>query len=300
MDGQRNGAIAVVGQAARDLVLRTDGLPGAGGSARVAQRIERLGGKGANIAVGIHQLNPEVAPSLIAVLGDDHAGAEALGEAQASGLDVRHVARRGSTALLVDLVTAAGERRLLEDVPETSLLSVADVERASPALRSAGIVVLQLQQPADAVLRAAQIAAEAGARLVLDGAIGGAERDALLPLASVVRADAREASALAGVEIGGWDDAEAAAASLLDRGPEVVALGVDEGDLVAWPGGSRRFPHGDEPVLDPTGGGDAFVAGLVTGLRQGDDPVLLGQRATRAAGAAVRRLGGRPHLGAAG
>lgn len=45
--------LVVVGQVARDLVLRIDQLPAAGGSVDVARRRELLGGKGANIAVGL-------------------------------------------------------------------------------------------------------------------------------------------------------------------------------------------------------------------------------------------------------
>jgi ribokinase len=289
--------VVVIGHAARDLVLRVDGLPEAGGSGAVLERIERLGGKGANIAVGIRQLNPDVAVRLVAALGADAAGDAARQEAIEAGLDVAHVARRGRTALLVDLVTAPGERRLLEDATDESFVTVDDIAGAAEALRGADIVVLQLQQPGDVLVEAARIAHDGGARILIDGAIDGDARDTLLSLATAVRADAHEASLLSGVEIERREDAERAAADLLDRGPSLVALAVpEEGDLVAWHGGSRLYPHGDEPVADPTGGGDAFVAGLVTGMLRGDRPAQAGELASRAAGSTVQRLGGHPEL----
>ena len=58
--------IVVVGQIARDLVLVVDEVPGPGGTAPVRERREMLGGKGANIAVGLAQLG--VTPWLSALI----------------------------------------------------------------------------------------------------------------------------------------------------------------------------------------------------------------------------------------
>jgi len=290
-------SVVVVGHAARDLVLRAGSLPEAGGSADVDERIERLGGKGANIAVGVRQLHPSAAVALVAALGDDAPGESGRREAVAAGIDVSLVARRGGTALLVDLVSGEGERRLLEHVTPESQVTTADVDAAGAALADADIVVLQLQQPADALVRAARIAFEGGARIVLDGAIEGDERDELLSVAEVVRADAAEASILMGVEVLTRDDARRAAEGLLGRGVRLVALAVpDEGDLVCWQGGERFLPHVEQRVVDPTGGGDAFIAGIVAGMLLGAEPGRIGEIASRAAGSTVQRLGGHPEL----
>ncbi len=291
--------IVVLGQATRDLVLRVTAVPDVGGSAIVEERIERLGGKGANQAVGLRQVCPgRVTIAVIAVVGTDPAGDLVLGDAAGSGLDIDWVIRRGRTALIVDLVDPLGSRRLLEDVPSESLLTERDVVAAADVIRSADTVVLQLQQPTGALLAAARIASEAGARIVLDGGIDGPGRDELLAAAHVIRANAREAAQLTGAQIVTEDDAAAAASDLLSRGPSVVALEVPgEGDLVAWPGGHRLFAYGeDDDVVDRTGAGDAFVAGLVAALRRGDEPERAGRLAADAASSTVRRLGGRPEL----
>lgn len=59
--------VVVLGQIGRDLALRTTRLPVQGGTEPVVERIERLGGKGANQAVGLAQLGVPV--SLIGVVG---------------------------------------------------------------------------------------------------------------------------------------------------------------------------------------------------------------------------------------
>ncbi|WP_459973256.1 PfkB family carbohydrate kinase [Mycobacterium sp. MUNTM1] len=61
-------------------------------------------------------------------------------------------------------------------------------------------------------------------------------------------------------------------------------------------GHGGREVYADVAVLDPTGAGDAFVAGLIAALRDGAAPRDAGRLASSAASAAVQRLGGRPDL----
>ena len=274
--------VVVVGQLGRDLVVRID-------EGRVVERREMLGGKGANQAVGLAMRGATVA--LVGVVGADDVGARLLAQARVDGLDVTCVMRRGESALLIDLVED-GQRRLIEHVPAPALLTVDDVRAAGTLVAAADTVCLQLQQPLDALLQAARSALSSGARLVLDGAVDDA--DELLAAADVLRADAREARQLTGVEVHDEAAARDAAARLLAAGPSLVALEAGDGDLIAWPTGAAFLPHADVDVVDPTGGGDAFVAGLVTALRGGADPEQAGRAASAAAAAVVSRLGGRP------
>src|SRR6185369_12227539 len=143
-------------------VLVVDVVPTASRSADVYQRRELLGGKGANQAVGLAQLG--MRPALAGVVGEDQVGQRLLTQAGQDRVDVSAVARRPDvrTALIVDIVDATGEWRCLEDVPAGMLLT------------------------------------GAGGKVVLDGAPHEDCRDALLDVAEVVRADAREAGLLAG------------------------------------------------------------------------------------------------------
>lgn len=288
----------VVGQLARDLVLVMDEVPGPGESGRVRLRREMLGGKGANQAVALAQLGMH--PALVAVAGDDDTGARLLGQARRDGIDTSAVARRrgASTGLIVDVVDPAGEWRYLEDLPPSVLLNGADVAAAEGFIATADWVSVQLQQPPDAALAAARLAAEAGAAVVLDGApSGGRHRAELLALASVVRADAREASLLAGEEIGDAGAARRAAAEILRQGPGMVALAVgDAGNYFAWLDGDLWVPLTKTPVADTTGAGDAFTAALIAALAHGEDPGRAARLAVAAAGATVGHPGGRPDL----
>ncbi|MGY5884854.1 PfkB family carbohydrate kinase [Modestobacter lacusdianchii] len=296
------GPAVVVGQVGRDLVLDIDRLPRGGRSTAVRRRREVLGGKGANQGLATVQLGCPVA--LVGVLGDDPAGDLVLAQAVSDGLWVSGVVRRPdtATALLVDLVEPGGVRRLLEDVPGPTLLTPADVAAAESLLRRARAVLLQLQQPGDAV-RAALQRAPRGALTVADGAPPDEEtRDALLASVHVLRADETEAAMWVGSELDGLRDVRAAATELCAAGPRVVSLAAgEEGDLTVWrePGGQVREELvpllGQDPV-DPTGAGDSVVAALTVALLRGADPRSAAWEAGAAAALTVSRLGGRPRL----
>lgn len=298
------GLVVVVGQVGRDLVLEVEEMPAGGRSTAVRRRREMLGGKGANQAVALRQLGCPVA--VLGVLGDDPAGDQVVAQAVADGLSVAGLVRRPQTgtALLLDLVESDGTRRLLEDVPEATLLTAADVAAAQQLLEGARAVVLQLQQPGTAV-RAALDRSPAGALLVADGAPADEEtRDRVLGAVDVLRADATEAGMWVGRELAGLDDVRSAAAQLCRRGPRVVSLAAGEdGDVTVWSSGGLLAEQvvpllGEDPV-DPTGAGDTVVAALTAALLRGADVRAAAWEAGAAAALTVARLGGRPRLDAA-
>jgi ribokinase len=110
----------VAGQVARDLVLRVDHAPGPHEAVAATEKIEVLGGKGANIAV---------------------------------------VHRRGvATGVIVDIVDNDGHWHYVEYLPPEVLLTEEDVHAARDILAKAQRVVVQLRQPAAAAMAAVRLA----------------------------------------------------------------------------------------------------------------------------------------------
>ncbi|WP_199511060.1 PfkB family carbohydrate kinase [Nucisporomicrobium flavum] len=281
---------AVVGQLARDVVLSVDAVPDAGSAADALDRREQLGGKGANQAVALAQLG--VRPRLVAVAGEDVIGDVLLDQARRDGIDVTAVVRRRGalTGLIVEVLDAEGHWRYVQHLPASVLLTEADVAAARTVIAGADTVLVQLQQPPEAALAAARIGHDAGRLVVLDGA--PQERaDDLLAAADVVRADEQETELL----LGGKATVERARA-LLEKGPRLLALGVEDGNLFVWRDGDVRLPLTGEKVVDTTGGGDAFTAALTAALLRGDDPATAARWAVAASGATVGHPSGRPHL----
>lgn len=289
--------VVVVGPVGRDLVLLVDDLPAPGAAAPVRGRLETLGGKGANQAVAFAQLRVPV--SLVGVTGRDASGEEILAQARADGIDVSCVVRRqgAATGLIVEVLDGEHRWRYLQDTPEQVQPTVPDVLAARDAIAAAASTVVQLQQPVECAMAAAQTAHAAGSRVVLDGAPEPARRSALLNLADVLRADPREAELLTGTRLDSVKAARRAAGELLGRGPSLVALAIEgAGNLFAWPEGHVFFPLDDVTAIDTTGAGDALVAALVTALDRGSAPPEAGRWAVAAASLAVQHPGGRPRL----
>ena len=289
--------VVVFGQVARDLVLLVEEVPGAAESAGVYQRRELLGGKGANQAVALAQLG--MRPALAGVVGGDDIGARLLVQARHDRVDVSAAIRRPGvrTALIVDIVDGSGQRRYLEDIPDETLLTEADVAAARHLLLPGRWVSVPLEQPPGAVLAAVTSARHAGCRVVLDGVPAEDHRAGLLAMTDVLRAGARDTGLLAGSAVSTPADAAKLAADLLRQGPSLVALAVGGlGNLIAWADDSMFLPLPDTQVMDTTGAGDAFVAGLITALAQGGDPGRAGRVAAAAASATVGHLGRRPAL----
>ncbi len=269
----------MVGQLARDLVLTVDRMPGVGTSADATGRREQLGGKGANQAVALAQL--EVTPRLVAVAGDDVIGDVLLDQARRDGIDVNAVIRRRDTltGLIVELLDADARWRYVQHLSPAVLLSEDDVIGARELIAGADAVLVQLQQPVAAALAAARIGREAGRLVVLDGEVTDRR---LLALADVVRADEREAQ--------GLDE------RVLDDGPSLLALAQADANLFLWRGGRLRVPLTGDKVVDTTGGGDAFIAALTAALLRKASYEEAAHEATAAAGSTVTHVSGRPDL----
>jgi ribokinase len=285
--------VLVVGQIARDLVLRCDGMPESGGSTTITERRELVGGKGANQAVALTQLG--VPAAVFGVVGDDDHGPWLLDQLAADGVDVSRVVRRGNSALLVDLVDGPGSRRLFEHTPAESTLTVEDFRE--PRFDSVSVVSLQLQQPGEVMVAAAEAAHRHRVHVIADGNPEPGYAEALLPMLDVLRLDVAEVEALTGRAPTSVEIATQIGAELLDAGPNLVAIAVrGVGDLVLWRDGRHLVTHTDEAVIDQTGAGDAFMGGLTAALLDEADPVAAATVAGAAARSTVARLGGRPEL----
>ncbi|MGY1744953.1 carbohydrate kinase family protein [Blastococcus sp. SYSU D00695] len=279
--------MVVVGDAATDVVAVLAGEP-APGSDRPATIRTRGGGAGANVAVHLARLG--VAVTFAGCVGADPAGEALRAELAAAGvaLAVRTVPG-GVTGTIVSLVEPGGQRSMVADRGANLELVADDVPPPSAGthLHLSGYTLLD-PRPRTAGLAALAAAAAAGATTSLDPASTG-------PLArygvdrwladtagvTLLLPNADEARLLTGCA-----DVADAARALAGRHPAVaVTLGADgalwcAGDLLV------HRPAPPTTVLDTTGAGDAFTAGLLAAWPAGD-----AGRAPEAAAAALLDAG---------
>jgi len=113
-----------------------------------------------------------------------------------------------------------------------------------------------------------QLARAAGVTTVLNPAPGQPLNDEVLALCDIVTPNETEAHDLTGVSVADEESAQAACGALAARGVKqpIITLGA-RGVYVAGHGIIPARAFG--PVVDTTGAGDAFNAGLVTALAEG-------------------------------
>jgi len=288
--------VVVVGDVATDVVAVLSGEP-APGSDRPAAIRSRGGGAGANVAAHLARLGVPV--SLVGCIGDDAPGAGLAAELSAAGVELLLRAVPGAaTGTIVSLVEPGGQRSMLADRGANLDLRPDDVPAPEPGghLHLSGYTLLD-DGPRAAGLAALGAAAAAGCTVSLDPASTGPLARygvdrwlADTTAATVLLPNADEARLLTGCA-----DVIAAARELAGRHRVVaVSLGA-EGALWSSGGVVVHRPAHPTDVVDTTGAGDAFAAGLVSAwLRSPEsDPGALLDAGLAEAAEVVRRPGAR-------
>jgi sugar/nucleoside kinase (ribokinase family) len=288
--------VVVVGDVATDVVAVLSGEP-APGSDRPASIRSRGGGAGANVAVHLAQLGTPVL--LAGCIGDDAAGAGLVAELTAAGVGLAlRTVPGAATGTIVSLVEPDGQRSMLADRGANLALRPDDVP--SPAvdghLHLSGYTLLD-PGPRAAGLAALAAAVAAGCTVSVDPASTGPLRAygvdrwlADTAGATLLLPNADEARLLTGC----GDPADAARALATRHAVVAVSLGAD-GALWAADGIVVHRPAHPAAVVDTTGAGDAFAAGLLAAWLAdpaGDPARALDAGLARAA-QVVGRLGAR-------
>ncbi|MGY1666137.1 carbohydrate kinase family protein [Geodermatophilus sp. SYSU D00696] len=284
--------VVVVGDLATDVVVVLAGEP-APGSDRPATIRSRGGGAGANVAAHLAALGLPVV--LAGCVGDDPAGAALVAELAAAGVALAVRAVPGAASgTIVSLVDPAGQRSMLADRGANLDLRADDVPAPGPGghLHLSGYTLLD-ERPRAAGLGALAAARASGCTVSLDPASTGpltaygvdrwlADTDG----ADLLLPNADEARLLTGCA----DVADAARALARRHAAVAVTLGAD-GAL--WASGAALVHRPAHPadVVDTTGAGDAFTAGLLAVWLAdpgGDPAAALDAGLSRAAGVVGR------------
>ncbi|MFG2285549.1 ribokinase [Streptomyces sp. NPDC048595] len=286
--------VLVVGSANADLTVRVERRPGAGETVLGTDLVESAGGKGANQAAAAARIGGRTA--LLARVGGDAYGELLLHAQREAGTDVAPVivdqAARTGTAMIV--VDPDGDNSIVVSPGANAALSPQDVAAAKEVIAASSVVSLQLEIPMESVRAAAETAARAGTRVVLNPspAPETALATELLAVADPLVVNEHEARRLSGHADG--TPAEWAQA-LRDQGARsvVVTLGGD-GALVLDAAGIGEVAGVRVKAVDTTGAGDAFTGALATRLARGASLQEAARFAVRVGAAAVTKPGAQP------
>ena len=264
-------AVTVVGSLNLDLVVTVGRLPGRGETVVGLSTVTGPGGKGGNQAAAAGALSSNVV--MVGRVGDDSAGQGLRRDLSDRGVDTSAVlATDGVTTgtATVAVEPDSGENLIIVAPGANALLTPDDVD--IEAVRSASVLLLQLEIPLPAVQAAVLLAT---GRVVLNPAPPQPLPDSLLARVDVLVPNEWELARLAG--------ADSPAESEHREPAELAALArrVTDRDVVVTMGGrGALIVSGDlEPVLiappkvtpiDTTGAGDCFCGALSVGLSRGD------------------------------
>jgi fructokinase len=243
---------------------------------------KHAGGAPANVAVGLAKLG--VRSAFVGKVGEDSFGRFLSGRLRREGVDVSgltfHSGRR--TRLAFVSLTSAGERdfEFWERRPADEQLRMSDIPLRK-ILRSKIVHIssfLLLKEPArSTALALARKVRQAGRwvsfdpnlRLPLWSSPGAARRVLLrmVRVSSILRLNAREAQFLTGMS-----DPERSARKLRSMGPSIVVITLGAGGCYAQTAGCVYRMRGYRvKVVDTTGCGDGFLAGMLYGILRAEE-----------------------------
>jgi ribokinase len=264
--------IAVTGSLNMDLVVRSPRIPRPGETIIGSAYQQIPGGKGANQAVAAARLGAQV--SMVGRLGRDAFGNQLLEGLAVAGIDWTFVVQDGEapTGVALIVVDEAGQNSIVVASGANMRLCPADVNAAESAIAGSDILLLQLESPLDAVIRAAELAQRHDVTVILNPAPARPLPDRLLALIDVLIPNESETAILTGTSVESLDQAGSAAASLLQLGVGAVVLTLgDRGAMLAQESRMEVVPAFQVQAVDTTAAGDAFVSGIAVAQAEGMD-----------------------------
>jgi ribokinase len=291
--------IVVVGSINTDLVAVATRIPAIGETVIGTDFQIHAGGKGANQAVAVARLGYPV--RLIGRLGNDTFGAELRTSLEKAGVDISGVSTtEGASGVAVIVVSERGENSIVLAPGANSKVTPADIDANVSILRSAGMVLAQLEIPLETVEYLARVCAREGVPLILDPAparelLPGIFKDIAwftpnqTEAAFYLRDRLPESKPQTPAEM---------ATTLLSNGYRgvVLKMGADGTYLGPQGGVGSLVPAFSVNAIDTTAAGDAFNAGFATALMLGKSPLDSAVFAAAVAAISVTRTGAQPSM----
>lgn len=266
--------VLVVGSLNEDVVVAVQRRPDGGETVLGGDVTRAYGGKGGNQAIAAALAGASTA--MVAAVGDDDTGGAYQQRLTAFGVVADGVVLRSGvpTGTAIIIVDADGENSIVVSPGANSRLTVDDLGPVDE-LGDGDVLLVQMEVDPSVVADAVRRAARAGARVVINVApYAGLPAD-VLDAADPVVVNEHEYELLL-------------AAGLRPRSVLVTlgARGSRWGDVLV--------PAEPAQVVDTTGAGDAYCGALAAALAAGLDREAAMLTATRAAAAAVTRVGAQP------
>ena len=288
MQSKKKPAI-VIGSINMDLVANSPCLPTPGQTVLGTNFRTYPGGKGANQAVAIARLGYPV--SMIGRVGNDAFGAELRAGLAMAGVDVKGVlSTESASGVALIVVAERGENSIVVAPGANAALSPDDLDANLTLIRSAGLVLTQLETPLETLQHLARLCRREGLPLILDPAPALELPSDVMHSVAWFTPNESEAAFYAGVDHG---SNSLVSCALRRRGPAgvVLKLGSRGAFLDDGAGAPSTVSAFAANVVDTTAAGDCFNGAFAVGLLEGKTPAESARFAAAAAAISVARSG---------
>lgn len=286
-----NKRILVIGSSNTDMTIKSDNLPLPGQTILGGRFVMGPGGKGANQAVAAKRLGGNV--EFICKVGHDIFGKNTADGYKKEGIDISHIlySTEPSGVALI-LVDKTGENVISVAPGANGDLSVEDIESIANVIKEADYLILQLEIPTDAVIRAAKIAHEAGVYVILNPAPACKLPNELFQYISLITPNQTETELMTGVKLINEQSFITAVENFNRMGVKdvIITLG-SKGSLVCYDGKNEFVPAIKVDAVDATAAGDTFCGAVCVALSQGKNLKEAAVFATKAASLTVQKMG---------
>jgi len=281
--------ITVVGSMNMDLVFQVQENPERGETVFGEAFTTAPGGKGANQAVAVGKLGGDCI--FIGCCGTDGFGGELLSSMKAGNVNVDHVKTVGAhTGVAGIVVEGCGDNRIIVAGGANNWLTPELVDEQAEVIRGSSILLVQLEVPLDAVIRAIEIARNARVMIILDPAPARQLPESLYSKIDYLLPNEGELNKL--FEGYAQPTVEARISKLLEWGVGAVVI-TKGGDGCEVHRADRVdcYPAYRVKAIDTTAAGDTFAGAFAARLSQGDSEAAAIKFAMAAAALSVTRLG---------
>ncbi len=289
--------IAVLGDTNQDFIMRAEAMPRPGETRAATDLQFAAGGKGANQAVAAARAGAEV--QLISAVGDDPFGKQLLDGLEREGVNTDSVMRGEGVSSGMAFITLApdGQNSILHARGAADLVTPQFVEDAADAIAQAQWLIVNLGVAREAVLRAMQIASDAGTQVLFDPAPVCEGLAEMWPLVDICTPNELETERITGIVPDTPESATQAGEWFREYrvGVAIITLGSD-GCVIVDEHGARVVGSFEVEAVDTTACGDAFAGALATRLAEGaslDEATVF---ASAAGALAATVLGAQPSL----
>ena len=265
--------ILVIGSLNTDLVAMVDRFPGPGETLIGNDFTITCGGKGANQAFAAGALGGDVA--MIGRVGKDDFGTAQLRSLSSQGVHTDYILRDANQATGTALigVEASGENRIIIIPGANSSLTPQSLQSQAAAIKSAKLLLLQLEIPHNTVAEAIRLGGEAGATLILDPAPAAPLPDEWLNSIDYLTPNLSELGLLSGDLIDSETSLKTittSARKLCDHGTRCVIVKLaSRGALQVTANEVTHYPAASVKAIDTTAAGDCFNAAFAVELQNG-------------------------------